>query len=104
MRDELHAVDNMRVDRGSRGGKKGSIQSRDGLVVTVPNPETAECRLKPPVVSSHPRKIVLNQNKTGMRLLYFAVVVRCTNNGFPLAYAVLSCMYQLNFKHICFQT
>ncbi|XP_029209578.2 uncharacterized protein LOC114973339 isoform X2 [Acropora millepora] len=56
----------MRVDRGSRGAKKGSIQSRDGLVVTVPNPETAECRLKPPVVSSHPRKIVLNQNKTDL--------------------------------------
>ena len=69
MRDELHSVDNMRVDRGSRGGKKGSIKGRDGLVVTVPsNPETAECRLKPPVVSSHPRKIVLNQNKTGIRI------------------------------------
>lgn len=76
MRDELHAVDNMRVDRGSRGAKKGSIQSRDGLVVTVPNPETAECRLKPPVVSSHPRKIVLNQNKTGMRIRKVFTILR----------------------------
>ena len=58
----------MRVDRGSRGRKKGSLHGRDGLVVTVPNRESAESRLKPPVVSSHPRKIVLNQNKTGIRI------------------------------------
>ncbi|XP_068746754.1 uncharacterized protein [Montipora capricornis] len=59
----------MKVDRASRGGKKGSLCGREDIVVTVPNQESAESRLKPPVVSSHPRKIILNQNKTEFKEL-----------------------------------
>ena len=62
----VHVDDEMKVDRASRGGKKGSLCGREDIVVTVPNQESAESRLKPPVVSSHPRKIILNQNKTGI--------------------------------------
>lgn len=57
----------MRVERPSRGGRKGTHRSRSDLVVTVPNEESGESRLKPPVISTQPRKIVLSQNRTGNR-------------------------------------
>ena len=64
---EGELMSNMRVERSSRGGKKGTHRSRSDLVVTVPNEESGESRLKPPVISTQPRKIVLSQNRTGNR-------------------------------------
>jgi len=66
----------MKVEQTSRGGKKGAPRGRGrgqrkafekaDLVVTVPNDESGASRLKPPVNTTQPRKIVrLNQNKTG---------------------------------------
>ena len=63
----------MKVERSSRGrgGKKGAHGGRRDLLVTVPNVESAESRLKPPVVNStQRRKIVLSQNKTGNRMIF----------------------------------
>lgn len=60
----------MKVERSSRGRgeKKGAHGGRRDLLVTVPNVESAESRLKPPVVNStQRRKIVLSQNKTGIK-------------------------------------
>lgn len=52
-----------RVPRGRGRGKRTNIQSTD-LVVTVSNEDSSSSRLKPPVTTSQPRKIVLNR-KTG---------------------------------------
>ena len=51
------------VSRGRGRGKGTNFQSTD-LVVTVPNEDRSSSRLKPPVTTSQPRKIVLNR-KTG---------------------------------------
>ena len=52
-----------RVPRGRGRGKRTNFQSTD-LVVTVSNEDSSSSRLKPPVTTSQPRKIVLNR-KTG---------------------------------------
>ena len=52
-----------RVPRGRGRGKRTNFQSTD-LVVTVSNEDSNSSRLKPPVTTSQPRKIVLNR-KTG---------------------------------------
>ena len=72
----LHLVCSMKVEQSLRGGKKGAPRSRGrgqrktfqktDLMVTLPNEESKESRLKPPVSSTQPRKIVrISQNKTG---------------------------------------
>lgn len=69
----------MRVKQSLRGGKKGAPRGRGreqrkpfpktDLMVTLPNEERKESRLKPPVNGTQPRKIVrISQNKTGKRL------------------------------------
>ena len=62
----------MKVERSSRGrgGKRGAHGGRRDLLVTVPNVESGESRLKPPVNSTQRRKIVLSQNKTGNRMIF----------------------------------
>ena len=66
----------MKVEQSLRGGKKGAPRSRrrgqrktfqkTDLMVTLPNEESKESRLKPPVSSTQQRKIVrISQNKTG---------------------------------------
>lgn len=65
----------MKVEGNARGGKKKGaravgrrkatdLQNTD-LVVTVPNEDSSSSRLKPPVSSSQPRKIVRLNRKTG---------------------------------------
>lgn len=66
----------MKAEQSLRGGKKGAPRSRGrgqrktfqktDLMVTLPNEESKESRLKPPVSSTQQRKIVrISQNKTG---------------------------------------
>lgn len=56
-----------RVPRGRGRGKRANFQSTD-LVVTVSNEDSSSSRLKPPVTTSQPRKIVLNRKNESTNL------------------------------------
>lgn len=55
-----------RAPRGRGRGKRTNLQNTD-LVVTVPNEDSgsSNSRLKPPVTTSQPRKVVRLNRKTG---------------------------------------
>lgn len=62
-----------RVPRGRGRGKRANFQSTD-LVVTVSNEDSSSSRLKPPVTTSQPRKIVLNRKNGKLNELCLSFV------------------------------